>query len=90
MDNTCIALLMAAFYALSIVSLRFIGRTVPIVLIGLPVILAGLGAIGVAALLKLLAVTPVIMAVGALVAALASAWHGWRIATCTFSDTLKK
>jgi hypothetical protein len=86
MDNLSLAALTAVLYVVSLFSLRYMGRTVPVLLIGLPVILFGLGAICAFASFGALAFSPYTTAALSLVAGILSAALGYKIANDTFSN----
>ncbi|MBY0551872.1 MAG: hypothetical protein K2W95_31600 [Candidatus Obscuribacterales bacterium] len=80
MNALLLALICLGLAFASTFILRFISKEVPIVLIGLPVILAGLSAVGAVALLSALGVAPSILGVAGIASALGGGYTGHKLA----------
>ena len=89
MHPLALAALCVALYVITAVVLKFVGKTVPIVLIGLPVCLAGLSAITAIALATAAGITGTAPAWIALIALVGGGVHGWRMAKNCLNEALR-
>lgn len=88
MNALLLALICFGLAVASTFLLRFISKEVPIVLIGLPVILAGLSAVGAVALLSAIGVTPSLLGAAGLISALGGGYTGHKLADRFFQENI--
>ena len=89
MNPIFVALACAGLAVVSTLVLKFVSKAVPIVVIGLPVILAGLGAIGAITLLGAFGVSGAILGGVGLLSAAVSGYAGYGLAKKYFYEGMR-